>query len=143
MTASSSGPYVATAVLCQRVEPRDDGSVDIHGIVDGVVLTPDFRDDDPLGVRPVATLQLTALVSLRAGEVRGVHTLGLQGVFPSGARGPSTSRQVEFTDDAPGASLLAPVELQVFEPGLYRFDATFDGELLTRIDLHVHYGTQP
>lgn len=139
MPPTTSGPFVAAALLCQEIEPRDDGSLDLRGIVDGVVLTPEQRDDDPLRLHPVATLSLTALVSVRAGDVRGVHTIGLRGIFPSGETGLSATREVEFTDEAPGASFIVPFQLEVSEPGLHRFDATFDGELLTRIDLHVRY----
>ena len=44
------GPFVALAVLCDRIEPRPDGAVDVHGIVDGVAITPE--SGDPLGLRP-------------------------------------------------------------------------------------------
>jgi len=131
------GPFVAMAVLCDRVDPRDDGTVDVHGIVDGVVITPE--GDDPLGLRPAAELSLMAVVSLRAGEVRGEHRIALRGVYPGGAPGPGASRAIEFTDEAPGASFVVPVELQVHQPGLYTFDVLFDDRLLTRIGLQVLY----
>jgi hypothetical protein len=123
------------AVLCQGVDPKPDGTVDVRGIVDGVVVEPE--DSDPLGVHPLARLELTALVSVRAGSVRGAHILSIRSSYPSGSGGPSLERPVEFTDDAPAASLIVPIELEVHEPGLYAFDAFYDGRLLTRMQLWV------
>jgi len=131
------GPFVALAVLCDRIEPRPDGAVDVHGIVDGVAITPE--SGDPLGLRPAGVVSLTAVVSLRAGQSRGHHRLALQGVYPSGAEGPSLTQTIEFTDALPGASLVVPLELQVHEPGTYHFDVRFDDQLLTRMALQVVY----
>jgi hypothetical protein len=131
------GPFVALAVLCERIVPRPDGAVDVHGIVDGVALTP--APPDPLGLKPAGIVSLTAVVSLRAGEARGRHEVSLRGTYPSGADGPAVSRTVEFTDRVPGASLVVPLELEVHEPGTYHFDVRVDGALVTRIPLRVIY----
>lgn len=139
MPATPSGPFVVAALLCRKAELKDDGSLDILGIVDGVVVTPEPKSGDSLGLTPRATLNLTAIVSVRAGDVRGVHTLGLQGRFPSGEPGLAVARSVEFSDALPGASLIQPLELPVFDAGAYRFDASLDGALLTRIELHVRF----
>lgn len=136
-----AGPFVAAAVLCQRVEPRPDGSLDLKGLVDGVVLDAD-ADSDVDG-HPLAVLELTALVSIRAGSARGRHELSLHGRYPSGAEGPTSARLIDLTDDAPGASLIVPLELEVHEPGIFHFDVRFDGDLLTRIDLHVRVAPRP
>jgi len=125
------------AVLCQKVEPKPDGTVDVLGIVDGVVVEP--QGDDPLGLRPAAQLSLTALVSVRAGDVRGPHTLSLESGYPSGGSGPSLERRVEFTEAAPAASLVVPLDLEIHEPGVYTFDAYCDARLLTRMHLWVGY----
>lgn len=138
MRGEAQGPFVAMAVLCSHVEPQPDGTVDVRGIVDGVVLTPEA--DDPLGLQPHGVVSLTALVSLRAGTVRGRHPLALRGVYPSGATGPSVVRDVEFTDEVPGASFIVPIELQVHERGWYCFDVIFGDQLLTRMGLQVVLG---
>jgi hypothetical protein len=135
--SDAAGPFVAMAVLCERVEPRADGTVDVFGIVDGVVLTAE--DDDPLSLHPAAVLSLNVLLSLKAGALRGEHEVGVQGVYPSSSPGPGVSRRVQFTDDLPGASFVVPLELAVHEPGTYAFDVCCDGRLLTKIALQVVY----
>jgi hypothetical protein len=137
MEPQSEGPWVSMAVLCQRVEPRSDGTVDVIGIVDGIVVEPE--SEDPLGLRPAARLSLTALVSVRAGSIRGQHILGLRSGYPSGPGGPGLERPVLFSDETPAASLVVPLEIEVHEPGAYTFDALYDGRLLTRMTLWVAY----
>ena len=138
MFPPETGPFVAMAVLCQRVEQRADGSVDVLGIVDGVVVQPE--GDDALGLHPAARLSLTALVSVRAGGLNGRHQLGIQSRYPSGRPGSLVEREVELSSQAPAASLVVPVELEIHEPGVYWFDAVLDGRLLTRMHLWVQYG---
>lgn len=141
MRADARGPFVAMAVLCDRVEPKPDGTVDVFGIVDGVVLSPEGSDAP--GLDAGADLSLTAVISLKAGDDRGHHEISLQGVYPSGQTGPQASRIVDFTDDMPGASFIVPLELHMHEPGLYAFDVRYDGALLTRIGLQVFYASAP
>lgn len=137
MAADPQGPFVAAALLCESVAPRDDGAVDIAGVVDGIAVSRRDSGEDPLEVMPHALVELTALVSIRAGSVRGTHRLGLRGTFPSGRPGAALERPVELSEQRPGANLIVPLEVPVFEAGLYLFDVTFDGALLTGMELHI------
>lgn len=142
MTAGGDGPFVGMAVLCQSVQRREDGTMDVLGIVEGVVLEPPPPPEvDPLGLRPAAVLPLRLLVSLRAGGVRGALRLEVTGRFPAGNAGPSTGLQVEFSEERPAATINVPVELQVFEAGTYAFDVLVDGHLLTSVPLRVLFTT--
>lgn len=130
------------AVLCQAVQRRDDGTMDVLGIAEGVVLEPPPpSEDDPLGLRPAAVLPLRLLVSLRAGRARGPCRVDIVGRYPGGKAGPSTAVQVEFSDERPGATVNVPVELRVHEPGTYLFDVLAAGRLLTTVPLTVIYRT--
>ncbi len=138
MSAASRGPWVALAVFCQRVDLQPDGSADVIGIVDGVALTPQSPSD-----APDLVLNIRAVVALRAGEVRGLKQIGIRGTYPSGAEGLSASRQVQFSDARPAVTLSLPLELELPETGLYRFDITCDGELLTVLTLAVEREPSP
>lgn len=128
------------ALLCQHVDRRPDGSTDILGVIDGLIVSPTDTETDPLGLKPMALLPLRALIILRAGRERGWHSLGLQGVFPGGQPGPSTRTRIEFTDDKPGATINIPVELEVHHEGHYEFDVIYDGRVLTRMSLRILVG---
>lgn len=127
-----AGPFVAMAVFCQRVDLQPDGSADVIGVVDGVALTPQEPGD-----APPLVLNLRAMIALRAGEVRGARTIGIRGTYPSGAEGLNASKVVQFTDARPAVTFNAPVELELPETGIYRFEITCDGSLLTVITLAV------
>ena len=128
----AGGPYVALAVLCQRIDLQPDGSADLIGIVDGLAVDdPDDPNTPPL------ILNLRAVVALRGGEVRGSRRLTLRGWFPSGAEGLSADRTVVFSDQRPAVTLNLPLELELPELGTYVFDILLDDDLLSAITLDV------
>lgn len=135
MTDQSPGPFVALAVLCQRYDRQPDGTVDITGIVDGIGLRAESPDQ--LQLEP-AIVPLTVLVALRAGGVRGMRTIEVRGVFPSGGMGPAVKQRVTFSDDRPGITLRVPLELSVQEAGTYWFDVISESALITRISFEAH-----
>jgi hypothetical protein len=130
----STGPFVAMAVFCQRLDRKPDGTVDVVGVVDGVSLATDGEGADP-EAPPV--VRLLGLVSIRAGEARGRHTLSLRAHFPDGELGATLTRPIELTDRAPGATIGFPFELEARDTGTYWFDVACDDVLLTRIPLLV------
>lgn len=128
----AGGPYVALAVLCQRVDMQPDGTADLIGIVDGLAVDdPDDPNTPPL------ILNLRAVLALRGGSVRGSRHLTLRGWFPSGAEGLSANKVVVFTDARPAVTLNMPLELELPELGTYVFDVLCDDQLLTAITLDV------
>jgi hypothetical protein len=132
------GPFVGLAVLCQHVERKPDGSMDVLGIVEGVLLDPPRPSEaDPLELRPVAVLPLRLVVSLRAGGCLGSYEVGVAGRYPAGNLGPSTGVRIEFNAERPTATINVPLELEVHEPGTYRFDISVGGRLLTTVPLRV------
>lgn len=128
----AGGPYVALAVLCQRVDLQPDGSADLIGIVDGLAVDdPNDPDTPPL------VLNVRAVVALRGGHVRGPRRITLRGWFPSGAEGLAADKTVLFSDERPAVTLNMPLELELPELGTYVFDVLCDDELLTAITLDV------
>ena len=139
---AQTGPYVAMAVFCQRVDRQPDGTVDVVGVVDGVSVTPPDLEppsSDATGVDAPAVIRLLGLVSVRAGRLRGRHLLSLKAHFPGGDEGAALTREVEFSDVAPGATMSFPLELEAREAGLYWFDVFFDDRPLTRMPLVVEH----
>jgi hypothetical protein len=132
-----SGPFVAMAVFCQKLDRKPDGTVDVVGVVDGVSLAPETEPADP-DAPPI--VRLLGLVSLRAGEASGRRTISLRAHFPDGELGATLTRHVEFSERAPGATIGFPLELEARDTGTYWFDVACDDVLLTRIPLLVERG---
>lgn len=128
----AGGPYVALAVLCQRIDLQPDGSADLIGIVDGLAV------DDPADPdTPPLVLNVRAVIALRAGSVRGPRRITLRGWFPSGSEGLTADKVVVFSDDRPAVTLNMPLELELPEIGTYVFDVLCDDQLVTAITLDV------
>ncbi len=128
----AGGPYVALAVLCQRIDLQPDGTANLIGIVDGLAV-----DDPSDPATPPLLLNLRAVIALRAGSARGQHRISIRGWFPSGTEGLSADKRVAFTDERPAVTLNLPLELELPEIGTYIFDILVDDELLTAITLDV------
>lgn len=128
----AGGPYVALAVLCQRIDLQPDGTANLIGIVDGLAID-DPSDPDT----PALVINVRALVALRGGSVRGPRTITLRGWFPSGAEGLSADTRVVFSDERPAVTLNLPLELELPEIGTYVFDVLCDDQLVTAITLDV------
>lgn len=128
----AGGPYVALAVLCQRIDLQPDGTANLIGIVDGLAI------DDPTDPNtPPLLINIRAVIALRGGSVRGPRTITLRGWFPSGNEGLAADKVVTFTDDRPAVTLNLPLELELTEIGTYVFDVLCDEHLLTAITLDV------
>lgn len=128
----AGGPYVALAVLCQRIDLQPDGTANLIGIVDGLAV-----DDPSDAATPPLLLNLRAVVTLRGGSVRGARRITIRGWFPSGSEGLSADKVVAFTDERPAVTLNLPLELELPEIGTYVFDVLCDDALLTAITLDV------
>jgi hypothetical protein len=128
----AGGPYVALAVLCQRIDLQPDGTANLLGIVDGLGV------DDPADANtPPLILNLRAVIALRGGSIRGQRRITVRGWFPSGAGGVASDTVVAFTDARPAVTLNLPLELELPEIGTYVFDVLCDDALVTAITLDV------
>ena len=135
-----SGPFVAMAVFCQKLDRKPDGTVDVVGVVDGVSLAADSDQGGDAFDATAPVVRLLGLVSIRAGAARGRHTISLKAHFPDGELGATLTRPIELTDHAPGATIGFPFELEARDTGTYWFDVAYDDTLLTRIPLVVQRG---
>jgi hypothetical protein len=130
-----SGPYVALAVFCTRIDRQTDGSTDVIGVVESLNLDSPFSP-------PITnnSLMMTAVVSVRGDTMRGAYPLAIRGHYPDGTPGTTLSQLVEFSDAQPTATIALPIQIAIGELGEYWFDVTLDQQLLTRVRLDVTRG---
>jgi hypothetical protein len=136
MSASlHSGPYVALAVFCTRIDRQTDGSTDVIGVVESLNLDSPFSP--PMTNN---SLMMTAVVSVRGDTMRGAYPLAIRGHYPDGTPGTTLSQLVEFSDAQPTATIALPIQIAIGDLGEYWFDVTLDQRLLTRVRLDVTRG---
>jgi len=130
------GPYVASAVLCDRVLTERSGAFSPINIVDRLTLNP------PPGVvvpELLPPLDVTIFVLLRSGGARGRHTLRLRAETPSGQKLPEITVPAHFEGDGDrgAAFIFRPLPWRLGGEGLYWIDVLLGERMLTRIPFRV------
>ena len=92
-----TGPFLATAVLCESAGRDKAGSLTLTRIVDGIVLPAAARQTPP------TIIELTLVVIFRSGQFRGSSEIALQQIPRSGAVAPPVLFPTFFQGDDHGA----------------------------------------
>lgn len=133
----ASGPYLQTAVLCEKVLQEADGVLSLIRIVDREVIT--LVGPKPPEGMPSIPIRLYAVLALKSGGARGRHQLALRPEQPSGIQLTATEVPVYFEGEDRGVNAVIEVNLMPQEEGLFWFDVLLDGSIMTRIPLRVIY----
>jgi Family of unknown function (DUF6941) len=140
-TVFEDGPYLNSALLSERTIQETDGVLTLVRVVDKLTATPAIRTEPQSTQMPAFLASLYLTVILRAGRARGDYLLTVRPVDPTGAQLPDSDNTVTFTgnDDGAGANVLINMNLGVQHEGLYWFNILLNGQLLTRVPLHIEY----
>jgi len=134
-------PYVAAALICEKVLREETGVASLIRIVDVFTVPPQPQ----LPPDTKSGLPLTAFVALKSGSVTGKHPVFLRLHLPSGETKSVPELTEEFRGDEHGVSYVFQIVLEVKEYGLYWFDVVWDDQtVLTRIPFRLRQaeGTQ-
>jgi hypothetical protein len=135
-----TGPYVSTAVLCERMLEEKDGVVTLVRIIDRLIVTA--QGPEAPATLPPTLVSVVAVIWLRSGTALGRHVLKLRPEKPSGTQLEATELSVHFEGEERGSRTLGNIALTADEEGLYWFDVLLDDVLLTRIPLRIMYQRQ-
>jgi hypothetical protein len=124
------GPYVATAVFCEKVLQERDGVVSLIRIVDRMTVTMIPGQSPPPFV-------LTAAIIIKAGFMRGSYKLTLRQRTPSGSPTPDLLIPILFEGEDRGVGVFAQVNFSNLEEGLHWFDLRLEGQLLSSMPLRL------
>jgi hypothetical protein len=138
MSVDPGGPFVNSAVVCERVLVEQDGVASVIRVIDRLFFTAG-EQGEPIEPR----YPLWLLVTLKAGAARGSYTVSIVMEKPSTERVDIATAPVLFEGDDRGINLIMQMVLEPDQQGLYWYDVLFEGERLTRIPLRVVYQTPP
>lgn len=127
------GPYLNSAVLCERVLQEQDGVPSLIRIVDRLVVSGTVSET-AFASQPI---NLVAFINFKSGKARGSHNVIIQQESPSGIRQPEARLSVLFEGEDRGINLVMGVNLVATEEGLHWFDIGLDETFVTRIPLRV------
>lgn len=136
-----SGPYVASAFLCEKVLTERDGVLSFIRVIDRFtvpVLSPGSQL--PPGVMPPSpSVQFTLVIQIKAGDLTtGSYTMRVVLNKPNGEEIQSQEFSIFFNGgDENGVAVISPMALSEPDEGLHWFDVYFEAACLTRIPLRV------
>jgi hypothetical protein len=146
MSASSGGPYVQLAVLCEAfIKGEQSHALSLINIVEGITVAGAEPQMPPARIGP----PLKIIINLWAGAARGRYSLKLRPETPSGLQDdPLELGPVNF--GTPGGGLGVDTirempEYELTEEGTYWFDVFLtavgedEGQFLTRIPFIISY----
>jgi hypothetical protein len=131
MPEELGGPFVAMAVICDRVLQESGGVLSLIRVVDRF-----FVSGPPKEMPPISG---TLVIALKSGFQRGKMYIKVRPRTPSGKALPEQEFPVLFEGDDRGIGIVAPFALVVDEEGLYWFDVFAEENLVTRIPMRVVY----
>lgn len=139
MIEGPEGPYVQVAAFCEKVLQEKDNVVSAIRLVDRFIATA--QSPDPPEKMPPFAVNVTALVSLKAGVARGRYKVSLRGMKPSRLpMSPVVELPVHFDGgDNRGQNLIININFKAEEEGIYWFDVVFGDRVLTRMPLEILY----
>lgn len=142
------GPYLAAALLCERLLVEKDEVASAIRIIDRINRTA-VGASPPERMEPF-DYEVTLVVILKAGWAHGSHPLRITLVTPQGESRGILNQTVFFEgDEDRGVNVVGRIVIRLEMEGIYWFEVRLgenDGKLLTRIPLRVIYSrmvTQP
>lgn len=131
------GPYIQTAVFCERVLREADGVLSLIRVVD--IITHAERRPDAPEQMPEVHYPLDLLISLKSGTARGRHEITIIPEQPSGETLQPITISVNMEGENKGANIHSRIDIPYRFEGLYWFNVLFDRQTITRIPLEVRY----
>jgi hypothetical protein len=152
--AEIQAPFLASAVLCEKVLEEKDGTMTVVRIINRLYLMVARTNergqesephDQPSPGDLGFPLPLTAFISFRAIEPTGSHDLRVVAHSPTGKiHEMGTYRSaVQFKQSNQMFNLVLRLGLQAREEGLYWFDVLLDDRTVTRMPLQIVFGHPP
>jgi hypothetical protein len=135
--ASSRGPYLLMAVLCQSARQDQYGSFSVVNVLEQLVAGT--NDPNAPETMPTFRFQGDLAISFASGDAAGTHRLSVVPIQPSGARLEPVAQRIDLKGGDHRATFISNVSLDITEEGVYWFDVRLDERPVTRIPLRVGY----
>ena len=132
-----SGPFLAAALICERVLQEKDNVLSIVRVIDQLTHTlvgPAMPDE-----LPKISYNLTFYLAFKSGRARGRQGVALVMEDPSGMRKRVFTQSIQLEGENRGANLIVQSNITFNLEGVYWFDVLLEDQLLTRMPFKVMY----
>lgn len=134
-----SGPYLAVAVLCEKVLREADGVLSIIRVVDRITVSASHDQKQAPAQMPVVPINLIAVLSFKSGFARGPYIVKIRSIDPSHRELNAVELPILLEGEDRGANLVINLGFQAQEEGLYWFEVFLMEALITKMPLRVLY----
>lgn len=137
VTASESGPFLVSALICERVLTDQDKVHSLIRIVDRTVVGtsgPQSRME-----MPKFPAQLSMFLAFKAGDARGSETVKVTLTRPNGLTDPEpiAEQSLHLEGGTRGANLVLQMTIGFDEPGPYWFNIYIADKLMTKTPYEI------
>ena len=136
------GPFLSTALICEKVLMEQDGVKSAIRIIDRVTRQPSGKEG-PTEMEPF-TYQCMLFLRFKSGRCRGTRTIKIELVKPSGESKPLIKQSVLFEgEDDRGIDSVGQLVVEFDQTGVYWFNVLLEDIRVTKIPFRVIYSPQP
>ena len=114
-----------------------DGVLSLIRIVD--LINHAESSADPPQELPAFRYPLNLVMILKPGRARGRTEVLVTPELPSGEAGPPLTLPMRFESDTRATNVIGKMDMEWTMEGLYWFNVTIDGQLLTRLPMEIRY----
>ena len=140
---TKQGPWLASALICERVLDEKDSVLSLVRVVDRVVQQA-IGTEVPSEMPPLQLQGMRLVIMLKSGGARGRHAVKIRPEAPSGQHLPLIEIPVHLEGENRGVNLILNLDLVLEQEGVYWFDVILDDgpDVLTRVPLQAVYAPQ-
>jgi len=136
MDSKLGGPYLSSAVLCEKVLNEKDHVFSLIRIVDRVTIN--YEDDSGESELPLTPINIMFFISFQSGSYGGKKTLNLEFIQPNGARREKLEVPLLF-QPSQSNNLVVEFDSKTNQEGLHWFVLKLDEVEFTRVPLTVNF----
>jgi len=136
-SAPRTGPFVAAAFLCRRIDTAPNGSLTVHGMVGSLIHT-NITEEPALTLQPFE-LELVLLVAFWAGDFTGSKLLTVTATAPDGEVIRVMNEAIKFPETDTLAHFQVTLRTKYPGAGTYYYAVLLDGREVTRVPLRIFY----
>jgi hypothetical protein len=137
MSNGIGGPFLQTAVFCEKVLAEKDGVLSAIRIIDQFTLSTSIEGAP--SQMPEINITASILISFKSGDVKGKWELKVKPVSPGGKELPGFNGPLMFEGGHRGANVVIQYVLSAKEEGTYWFDVMLNDKSITKMPLKIIY----
>jgi hypothetical protein len=136
MKKGIDGPFLQTAVFCEKALQEKDGVVSAIRIIDRFIIS---AGEDAPELMPPMTVGMVALIIFKSGDASGKHELKIKPISPSGKELAAFMFPFILAGGEHSANIVINYTINAEEAGLYWFDIMLGDKFITKMSMNIIY----